>query len=765
MLDSKHHLSLALTLLTLAPLPGWAGSQEATTDGEPETVLDEITVTARRREIDQQRAPVAVSALSGETFEQANLVKLDQLDAYLPSLMVTKNDGAGRVVSIRGVGWETAQNLSTQPSVLVYLDGVYVANPLAAGLTLGSIERIEVFRGPQGTEFGQGTTGGAINIVTRKADFASFAGQLELAVGTHDLRQLSAGFNRPLGEHLALRASALERQRDGFSEIEGGRLDGYDLDDADVLMGTLTLEWVPSARFSTRLSGFHHRSDQHGAAQKHIDDPNPDPRRLTQDYPSLFALDNDNLSLALEWSTPGGALLRSLTGYQKLAKRQAADGDRLTEDLVSVDLTGLGAANFDLLPFWNNDSEVFSQEIALLFKRPRLDGVVGLYHLRHVNDNFFLEAVGPAPVDQFAEQLADPSPETLPPFVPPLEFVEDRRVTRQDSAVFGRLSLRLAERWTLTLGGRVQRDEARDETTQFWSIDSEQRLRDQAFTWKIGSEVALSDDHLLYAQIATGWKNGGTNPGALTGGALDVPVVFAPERVTAFEIGSRNRLASGRARLSAHLFHYDYENYQFIQEDPVPFSAGTGNIPEVAIRGVETELSWRLADRLRLDGQATLLDGEIRSPLLTLDVADFLASGFGRFTATGIEDRASLRVDLKGKRPPKLADLSFRLGLSHTLAINEGSLLTSRLELLHRGEYSYRVFDNPVVDRVPSYETLGLFLGYEPSERPWTVELRASNLFDRAGVNSRFTNPIGLHTTSDELIPPRQLIAAFRYRF
>ena len=66
---------------------------------------------------------------------------------------------------------------------------------------------------------------------------------------------------------------------------------------------------------------------------------------------------------------------------------------------------------------------------------------------------------------------------------------------------------------------------------------------------------------------------------------------------------------------------------------------------------------------------------------------------------------------------------------------------------------------------MPSYETLGLFLGYEPSERSWTVELRASNLFDRAGVNSRFTNPFGLHTTSDELIPPRQLVAAFRYRF
>ncbi len=727
-------------------------------------VSAQITVTARKKEVALGEAPVAISVISGEDFERANLVKLDNLNGHAPGLLVTRNDGAGRVVSIRGVGWETAQNLSTQPSVLVYLDGIYLANPLALGLHLDEIERIDVLRGPQGTEFGQGTTGGAINLVTRGPAFGGRSGQATLSLGTFGLVEASAGFSGPITERFALRASARRYERDGFAEIHGGALDGYDLDDASVLLGQLALEWLPSPDLSLRLAGFLHRSDQHGAAQKSILDPNPDPRQLSQDFPSTFELDNDSLSAIVDWDTPWGVKIRSLTGYQTLRKRQTEDGDRLTEDLVAVDLTGFGPVNFDLLAFWDNDSVAFSQELDVSGGGARLDWIAGLYYLRHENENFFLEAVGPAPVDQFADQLANPSPVTLPPFVAPLEFVEDRKVTRHDAAAFGQATWRLNDTVALTLGGRYQDERAIDETTQFWFLDSRQVFEDRALTWKLGADFSLDTDHLLYVLASTGWKNGGTNPGALTG-ALDVPVTFRPEQVTAFEIGSRNGLAGGRASLNASAFFYDYENYQFIQEDPVPFAAGTGNIPEVEIYGLETELSWRLSDSWRLDGQVTLLDGEIESAFAVLDPADFLASGFGRFTATGVEDRASLRRSLAGNDPPKLADVTSRLLLTHIHTFTGGSTITSRFDYIHRGEYQYRVFNHPVVDTVPAYDTVGLFFGYEPAKLPIALELRATNLFDEDGVNSRFTNPFGLHSTSDELIPPREVIGTVRYRF
>lgn len=738
------------------------GGQDQETQGA--VVLEEITVTARKRSLEIQKAPVAISAVDSEELEHAAVTKLDDFNGYVPGLSISKNDGAGRVVAIRGLGWETAQNLSTQPSVLVYLDGVYLANPLAMGLDFGEIEHIEVLRGPQGTEFGQGTTGGAINIITRKAQPGEIGGTLDLQVGTYDLVQGRGSVNFSKGERFALFASAGKRARDGFAEIKGGALDGYELDDADATTGHFSAIWNPNDRVTARLSGYWQDSDQNGAAQKHIDDPNPDARELTQDYPSTFALYNQSLAFTVQWQTPGGLTVSSLTGLQKLEKQQTLDGDRLTTDLVATNLTGFFPANFDLLLYWDNNSDAFSQEINVTANRERLDWVVGAYYLDHENFNDFLEAVGPGSPADFQQQLDNPSPETLPPFQAPLEFVETRTLTRHDSALYGQLTYRFSDRAAFTFGGRYQRDKSTDVATQFWFIDSEQVLEDDVLTWKAGVDVSLGDGRLLYGLVSTGWKNGGNNPGALTG-ALDVPVNFEPEEVTALEIGSKNIFARNRARFNAVAYYYDYKNYQFIQEDPVPFSGGTGNVPSAYIYGLETEFSWLISDRWRLDGQASFSDGEIDSDLLVMDTVDFLNSGFGRFTSTGVSDRASLRKNLRGNTPPKLIEQAGRLALSYNHPLAGGTLFSSAIDYIYRGEFQYRVFNHPDVDTVPSYSIANIFFQLDLGKLPLTVSLNVSNIFDKDGVNSRFSNPFGLHTTSEEFIPPRQVVAGIQYRF
>ncbi len=738
-------------------------AQETEKEGDEE-VLEEIIVTARKREVNIQTAPIAVSAVSGEDFAASNIVKLDNFNGYVPGLLISKNDGAGRVASIRGVGWETLQSLSTQPSVLTYIDGVYLANPLSMGLDLGMVERIEVLRGPQGTEFGQGATGGAINIITKKPHLNHTGGTVALSYGAYDHHKEVGDVNLALGSNVAVRATVQNYERDGYSEIKGGAYDGYQLDDGKSTSGNLALLWQPSEKVSVRLAGFFNDSDQHGAAQKHINDPNPDPRELTQDYPSTFALENQSLSAIVEWETPWGFTFKSLTGVQSLEKTQSVDGDRLTEELTAIDLNGFGASNFDVLPFWDNNSEAFSQEINLTHFGPQWDWVVGAYYLDHENDNYFLEAVGPAPFSQFEDQLNNPSAETLPPFTTPLQFVEDRTLTRKDSAVYAQFAWRMNDAVSLTIGGRYQNDKSVDDSVQYWFIESHQEVEDNAFTWKLGADFQVTDKNMVYMLVSTGWKNGGNNPGASNGGALDVPPQFEPEEVTAFELGSKNLIAN-KIRLNASAFYYDYEQYQFVQEDPVPFTGGTGNIPAVTIYGLETELSWQLSHKWRIDGHLSMMDGEIKEDLYTLDVVDFLNSGFGRFTPTGVEDRASLRVNLKGNEPPKLVDLASRLTLTHTHAFSDGSVLSSRLDYIYRGDYQYRVFNHPDVDTVPSYSTVGLFFGYDFAGKPLSLTLSATNLTDEDGVNSRFTNPYGVHTTSDELIPPREFLGTFRYRF
>ncbi len=738
---------------------------------DDEFLLEEITVTAQRREVNLQDAALAVSVLSGVDFDKSNIGRLDNFNAYVPGLTIAKNDGAGRVVSIRGVGWETAQNLSTQPSVLMYVDGVYMANPLSMGTDLGDLERIEVFRGPQGTEFGQGTTGGAINLVTIRPDPDAVSGNVGVTLGAYDLVRARAALNVPVGDNSAFRVFLQRYAHEGFSQISGGALDGYDLDDADSFTGKFAYLWEPSDNFSAYMTAFVSSSSQHAAAQRNIDEPLGGVRDLSQDFPGIFDLDNNVLSAILEWQLPSGLVLNSISGYQELEKRQSVDGDRLNESLISTDILGffVTTANWDVLTFWDNDSEAFSQEINLSYGGDSVDWVAGAYYLDHENFNHFLEANGPAPSSDSIAALADPGPVTLPPFQSVLNFVEARTVTREDWAVYAQARFHVGDRTTIVAGGRFQSEDQLDEALQFFSIASSQSLDDDKFTWKLGLDYRLSADHLLYGLISTGWKNGGTNPGALNG-AINVPLVFRPAEVTSFELGSKNTLGDGRLRLNVAAFLYDYENLQFMEEDPVPFAGGTGNIPSTDIYGLESEFNWLLTDNWQLDGHLTWLDGEFTDDQFTLDVVDFreaLVPGFiGLLTPEGFDVRLALSqsTNLKGNTPPKLVEFAARLALVNTQEVGNGTL-TSRIEYVHRGEFQYRVFNNPLVDSVPSYDIFNLSFDYHMSDRNLSVGLGASNLFDEEGVNSRFSNPFGLLTTSEEFIPPQEIFGFFKLDF
>ncbi len=735
-----------------------------------EVALEEITVTAQRRQMDIQEAALSVSVLSGNDFDQSNVVRLDNFNGYVPGLTVAKNDGAGRAVSIRGVGWETAQNLSTQPSVLMYVDGVYMANPLAMGTDLGDLERVEVFRGPQGTEFGQGTTGGAINLVTIKPSFEVVSGNVEVTTGAYNLIRARGALNLPLSDNAAIRASVQKYSHDGYTEISGGALDGYELDDADSITGKISLLWEPSASVSVYLSAFLQDSDQNAAAQRNVDEPNPDRREVSQDFPGIFELQNNLLSAVVEWELSSSLVLKSITGYQELRKRQTVDGDRMNEALTSVDVLGLlTSANWDVLTFWDNDSDAFSQELSLSHIGDSMDWVIGGYYLDHENFNHFLEANGPSPFSDSIDALADPGPDTLPPFNSVLNFVEARTLTREDWAAYGQVRFRAGEQITITVGGRYQSEDQLDEAVQFFFIPSSQTLDDNEFTWKLGVDFNPTDSILIYGLISAGWKNGGTNPGAL-GGAIDVPIEFMPAEVTSFEIGSKNTLADDTVRLNIAAFLYDYDNLQFMQEDPVPFAGGTGNIPSTTIYGIESEFDWLLSETWQLNGQITWMDGEFNDDLTTLDVVDFreaLAPGVGLFTQEGFDKRLALSqtTNLKGNTPPKLVDLTVLLALTNTLDLADGTTLTTRFEYLYRGEYQYRVFNNPLVDTVPSYNIVNLLFNYQFENQRFNLGFGATNLFDEDGVNARFSNPFGLLTTSEEFIPPQEIFIALRYDF
>ena len=754
---AKLFVAGAVTSTMIAPLPALAQS-----------VLEEIVVSARKREVSLQDAPIAVSVLSGEDFDKSNVVRLDNFNGYVPGLVVAKNDGAGRVVTIRGVGWETAQNLTTQPSVLTYIDGIYLANPLAMGLDLGDIERVEVFRGPQGTEFGQGTTGGSINIVTKKPHFDDLEGSVELSYGTYDNIRGRASINVPLSDTWAFRAAVQKYQRDGFSEIEGGELDGYDLDDADSFTGKLAVLWQPSEDFSAHAQVFIHDADHGAAAQKNVNDPNPDLRELSQDYPGIFALENYSASLIMEWATPLGVTVKSLTGWQVLRKEQSVDGDRLNEENTALINFGFSFNNWDILPFWDNDSDAVSQEVSISYSGEQLDWVIGGYYLHHANFNDFLEATGSAPFSASPASLprAQLTAATLPPFASDLNFTELRTVTREDYAFYGQATYRLNDMFAVTAGVRYQDEDQLDETSQFFGIFGAGRrtTNDSEVTWKAGIDVHLTEDNLVYGLVSTGWKNGGSgSPGIFK------PGQFAPEEVTAYEVGTRNTFLDGRVRLNVTAFYYDHEHLQFTYEDPAPFAGGTWTIPETEEYGIESEMSWLLADGWQLDGMLAWQDGKVKSDVFAIDVEDFRAATrlfqLGLFTSGAVDERIRMNNanNLNGNKPPKLVDLMARVALTNTHTFSDGSELSSRVEYVHRGDFQARIFNHPRVDGVPSYDLVNLYFAYDMGNMPISLNLSVTNIFDKDGVNNIFTNPYGLWTTSREYIPPREVIGSVRY--
>ena len=752
---AKLFVAAAVTLTMIAPLPALAQS-----------VLEEIVVSARKREVSLQDAPIAVSVLSGADFDKSNVVRLDNFNGYVPGLVVAKNDGAGRVVTIRGIGWETAQNLTTQPSVLTYIDGIYLANPLAMGLDLGDLERVEVFRGPQGTEFGQGTTGGSINIVTKKPHFDNLEGSVELSYGTYDNIRGRASINVPLSDTWAFRAAVQKYKRDGFSEIEGGELDGYDLDDADSFTGKLAVLWQPSEDFSAHAQVFIHDADHGAAAQKNVNDSNPDLRELSQDYPGIFALENYSASLIMEWATPLGVTVKSLTGWQVLRKEQSVDGDRMNEELTSIVNTGFSVNNWDILPFWDNDSDAVSQELSFNYSGEQLDWVVGAYYLHHANFNDFLEATGTAPFSESNASLPrlQLSAATLPPFQSDLNFTEFRTVTREDYAFYGQVTYRLNDMFAVTAGARYQDEDQLDEGGAFFGTRPSRTTNASKVTWKAGIDVHFTENNLVYGLVSTGWKNGGSgNPGVFK------PDRFAPEEVTAYELGTRNTFLDGRVRLNVTAFYYDHEHLQFTFEDPAPFTGGTWTIPKSEEYGIESELSWLVADGWQLDGMLAWQDGKLKSDVFALDVEDFRAATalfqLGLFTSGAVDERIRMHNanNLNGNKPPKLVDLMARVALTNTHTFSDGSELSSRVEYVHRGDFQARIFNHPRVDSVPSYDLVNLYFAYDVSNKPISFNLSVTNIFDKNGVNNVFTNPYGLWTTSREYIPPREVIGSVRY--
>jgi iron complex outermembrane receptor protein len=720
--------------------------------------IEEIHVTAERRSTDLQKTALAVTAIAPEALDKSDVTELAGLNGMVPGLEITKSSGFETIVTIRGIGSETPENASiTVPGVALFIDGVYVANTISLDQTLFDLDHVEVLRGPQGALYGQSAIGGAISLITKQPELDRFSGGGDVSSGSYDLHRERAELNVPLGEDWAMRVSGQHFQHDGFT---ANALTGQKLDDAGDLSGKVAVTWKPTGSFSAALTGQWYSADQNGAAQKNIDDPNADPRVMSQDYPSKFNLDTQLYHLNLQWDLPWFSVT-SVTAFQGLDHRQHEDSSRSAYSILG---------SYDDLAAWNTSLQNVNEEFDLLsLPTNRLQWIAGAFLLSQHSAQFVAEFEGAAanPVTVVAPDI-----ETRPPAN--LAYGNYTYVERRSISPFLQATWPLLDDLRLAAGGRFNEDSYDLSALDFsaFSIGSvRHRYSDHTPTWRLELDYDVSPASLAYASFSRGYKPGGINGAA---SAVVVPDSFKPETNTAFEIGSKNFLFDRHLRANFAGFFYDYRNMQYIETDPYPFDGGMANIPAVHVWGGEAEISYvGLDERLRVNGNLTAEHGAVQGSYRTIDstvqrrieAADPACAYGGAYynPACWAAVTAAAR-DIGGNAPPKTPDVAGSINLSYALALLAGTL-TPRAEYVYRGALWARIFDEPGLDRIKAYGVWNLALDYAPDDGNYSLSVAATNIANSAGVNSRYTDPYGTFQTSEQYIPPRQIIGTIGYSF
>ncbi len=766
---------------------------DTTADGASSGHVETVVVTAERRASDIQTTALAITAVSADDLSKSNIVQLADINGIVPGLSIARSSGFETVVTIRGVGLETPENsLTTSPGVALFVDGAYVANSITLDQTLFDIDHIEVLRGPQGALYGQSATGGAILLVTKQANLDSFSGQVTGSYGTYNLNRENFDVNVPLTDTLAMHIAAEHFGHDGFTKVP--LIPGFKADDAEDVVGKVDFLWQPLSNLSFRLSTESYHADQNEAAQKNINDPNPDPWVITQDYPAKFDMKTNLTHLTAEWDG-SWFTVKSVTAYQWLKNVQGENSSRSAISLINA---------YDDVVAWNTSLVNYNEELDIQSNNDSpFQWDVGAFLLSQKSSQFVAEYecfAAPACAGYYPPTAANLTVMPVLQDSPNLAYGNITKVDRKSWSVFAQGTYNFTDAFSVTLGGRLNGDTFTDNGINYggaifggpYMAPYTHSSSDHVATYRAELDYKPDPDHMLYVSTNRGYKPGGVNgnnsqsydPATCANpfdrsscSPLNYLVVqnqFKPEVNTSYEIGSKNAWLDNHLTVNAAGFYYVYNNYQFIATDPVPFNGGITNIPSTHIWGAEVEAHYLgMDDKFHFNADLSLQDGSIGKNFKTIDsitantveATDPNCAFGGQYynPYCWLAVTASAR-NVGGNPPAKLPKVLGSFDVSYDFSVF-GGILTPRFQLVYRGGYWARVFDEPTVDKVPGYTLVNLNINYIPDDSPFEISILASNVGNVAGVNSRYTDPYGTGQTSQQFTPPRQVIGTVSYHF
>jgi len=750
-------------------------------------VIADVIVTAAKRSTSVQAISQSVTAITEDDLDAKNINSFVDLSAIVPGVTVAKNEGYKTVISIRGVGNETNQNAIAAPSVAFHMDGIFIASPFSLQTDFIDVERIEVLRGPQGTLFGQNSTGGAINVISKKPSTEGYSNSSDITLGSYAQTKFRSSSNIPLSDKLATRFSFSTNKRDGFSE---NTVTGQELDDANSL--SIRSDWLYelSDVSTLRVFGQYFEIDRNGSAMRGIDDTSGDARRLSQDTISNHDLTSMVVAAIYE-NDLGFANLKVMASIQDDDISVTRDNDRHNfGDLVGV-IPGLGSgATYQRAEFAPETSivETNTFEINLVSNEPifgALDWTVGAFYMEHDIENHIrgyrdnnndgqitYECSSPLAVIGSCYEHDYGIPGRFAVFDAEYDFVTDAFPSRESYSIYAQTTYSFNDDFRLVSGIRYSEDTFTTNVSNFYNVDVFEAAGEvDKVTGKIVGEYDLSDQTMAYWSFSQGFKPGGSN---LTYGYTEAEDIIAErpvapamvfqtyqsETIEAFEVGIKTDLLDGKARANIAVFTYDYDNLQFQATDPDPYRGGVANIPQSEMNGIEVEFTALLSDSLTMDMNLAFLDSEVTSSYEVLDNVDVYQYFFGE------EDlRYGLREDVQGNKLAKSPEFTADINLTYETTLASGNEFSSIVQFIRRGDFEQRVSNNSLVDSIDAYNLFNVTASIDFVSSNTGIDFMLLNIADKDGINSSMTDVFGVAATGLEYIAPRQFMVRFRREF
>jgi iron complex outermembrane recepter protein len=758
----KNKLSPVLMVSLLATAVSVAAQAQSSNQG---FAIEEVIVTAQKRAQSLQEVPIALSAFGSDTVKQLGANDFKGLTAVTPGFSVSGGSGAFPSPYIRGIG-SNVTSVGSDPSIGVYIDGVYAARKGGALSDLMDIQRVEVLKGPQGTLFGRNSIGGAISITTAKPE-NELAGMLGVEMGNYDNRALKGMVNLPLiDDTLLLRVAGSVRKRDGWQENIPGGPDG---DDRDRANGRIKLAWLPSDNVEVEFSSTWNRTDEVATyAESVVADtsviaglPVGNLAQINDDKLSA----NDNLNpwglastrdplvptferslrahtLNVSWDMSEELTLTSITSYRSYETSAAREYDG-TEYLIGNNENSTE----------NNDT--LGQEFRLNGSSEAADWFVGMSATQEAADMRFMIGL----LDFLGANGGQP-------------FYEDSfvKADTQSYALYGDYTWHATDNLNVTFGARYSYDDKSidyDTSTQvngaaglgglgfimpipqqFLDANGNPYATELSDSWtdispRVVVDYFINSDIMLYASLARGYKSGGFNtyPSVVQDNTdpnflMVLPEATAsvePETTINLELGIKSTWLDERLTLNASVYamKYDELQVQVISGQTVQLA----NAGKASSQGVEVEFKYYVTPNLKLQGNIAWMDTEY----------DEFARG---------------SVDYAGTPLRFSPEWTGSLGVDYTVQLAELGELRTFVN------YSYK--DDHLLSETygeSSYSLLSARVSFYSLDGAWEVSMFGNNLTDESYLSNYVEQMNGFGFTSANRNEPRTYGAELTYNF